>query len=230
MNAGDIMVSNVITIEPDALVSTAADLLLRNRISAVPVVDKDGKLVGIVSEGDLMRRPETGTERRRSVWLDVISSRRTAAAEFIKAHSRKVADVMTRDVITVTPLTPVSEVAALLERKRIKRVPVTIGGSVVGIVSRANLLQSLASLNDTNFQTTAPSDASIRKDVLSQLQKETWGRSPLLNVTVQNGTVDIWGVVESAEEQKAVQVLAEAVKGVRAVNNNTSVWPLTFDS
>ena len=230
MNAGDVMVSNVITIEPDALVSTAADLMLRNRISAMPVVDKEGHLVGLVSEGDLMRRPETGTERRRSVWLDILSSRQTAAAEFIKTHSRKVADVMTRDVITVTPLTSVSEIAALLERKSIKRVPVMAGDKLVGIVSRANLLHALASLREAPIPAAGDNDVAIRQEILAKMQEESWVRASLLNVTVQNGKVDIWGLVESPEEKRALQVLIESVNGVRAIDDNTTIRPAAFDS
>src|SRR5262245_55635647 len=124
MKASDVMVSNVITVGPDASILDVADLLLRNRISAVPVVGANGEIVGIVSEGDLINRPESETERRNSWWLDALASKEILAVEYIKSHSRKVADVMTREVITASPDASVADVAALLERNRIKRVPI----------------------------------------------------------------------------------------------------------
>lgn len=226
MIAADVMVSNVITVDPESCVQDVADVLLKSRISAVPVVDKTGALLGIVSESDLMRRTESGTERRRSAWLDILGSKQAAIADFVKARSRHVVDVMTRDVVTVTPTTPLSDVAALLERKRIKRVPVMKGNTLVGIVSRSNLLQALASLKGAKIPEVAPPDAAIRKNLLSQLVNQSWAHPSLLNVTVHDGTVDLWGVVDSAEEKKAVHVLAETVAGVRAVNDNIMVWPV----
>ena len=148
MKASDVMVSNVITVGPDASIQDVAELLLRNRISAVPVVGADGEILGIVSEGDLLNRPESETEHRRSWWLEALTSKETLAADYVKSHSRKVSDVMRRDVITAAPETPVAEVAALLEKYCIKRVPIVKDGRIVGIVSRANLLQGLASLKD----------------------------------------------------------------------------------
>src|SRR5262245_53931442 len=146
MNAADVMVTEVITVGPDALVQDVAHLLLTNRISAVPVVASDGRLLGIVSEGDLMRRAEAGTGRRRSWWLAALTGREPTAADYVKEHARKVTDVMTRRVITAPPDTPLRDIANLLEKNGIKRVPIVENGKVVGIVSRANLLQALASL------------------------------------------------------------------------------------
>jgi CBS-domain-containing membrane protein len=224
MNAQDVMVSDVITVGPDARIEDVADLLLRNRISAVPVLDKDGNLLGIVSEGDLLRRPEAGTERPHSVWLEFLTARETLAEEFIRSHSRKASDVMTRDVITVTPATPVGEIAALLERNRIKRVPVMKGGKLVGIVSRANLIQALASLKTAKLSKEAEADGAIRDKLVAELNVQAWTRPSLLNVTVQNGTVELWGIVDSEAERKAVHTLAEVTPGVRAVDDNLTVW------
>jgi CBS domain-containing protein len=148
MKAADVMVSNVISVGPQASVQEVADLLLRNRISAAPVIGPEGELVGIVSEGDLMRRPEVGTERRQSWWLSLLTSSEAMASDYIKSHSRKVVDVMTRRVVTATPDTPVGDIATLLEKHGIKRVPIVAEGKVVGIVSRANLLQALASVKN----------------------------------------------------------------------------------
>ncbi len=145
MKAADVMVSKVITVGVDASIGEVAGILLSNHISGVPVVGEKGEVVGIVSEGDLMRRPETGTTRRPSWWLALLSSDRSSAGEYIKSHSRKVADVMTRNVISATPDTSLGDIAAMLERNRIKRVPIFDGGKLVGIVTRANILQALAS-------------------------------------------------------------------------------------
>ena len=218
MKAADVMVSNVISVGSQASVQEVADLLLRNRISGVPVTGPQGELVGIVSEGDLMRRPEAGTERRHSWWLGLLASSEGMASEYIKSHSHKVVDVMTRRVVTATPDTPVSEIAALLEKHGIKRVPIVTDGKVVGIVSRANLLHALASLENVPAGTT--DDASIRSKLVSKLANERWTKPSLMNLIVHDGTVDLWGIVDSQTERKAVRVLVETTPGVRAVNDN----------
>ncbi len=224
MKASDVMVTNVISVAPNACVQDVAHILLKNHISAVPVVDADGAIVGIVSEGDLMRRAETGTLRRRPWWLAVLTGREGLAAEYVKEHSRKVADIMTRNVVTVQPDTPLAEVAAILEKNRIKRVPVVKNGKIVGIVSRANLLQALASMRK-EIEGVTPSDSVIRERVIEKLKAEPWARPSLINVIVQNGTVDLWGVVDSQTEKKAVRVAAEITPGVTAVNDNLIIRP-----
>jgi CBS domain-containing protein len=218
MKAADVMVSNVISVGSQASVQEVAHLLLRNRISGVPVTGPQGELVGIVSEGDLMRRPEAGTERRHSWWLGLLASSEGMASEYIKSHSHKVVDVMTRRVVTATPDTPVSEIAALLEKHGIKRVPIVTDGKVVGIVSRANLLHALASLENVPAGTI--DDASIRSKLVSKLANERWTKPSLMNLIVHDGTVDLWGIVDSQTERKAVRVLVETTPGVRAVNDN----------
>jgi CBS domain-containing protein len=225
MNAADVMVSNVITIGPDACVQDIANILLKNRISAVPVVGAQGELLGIVSEGDLVRRVEAGTELRRSWWLELMASREVLASEFVKTHSRKVTDVMTRKLITASPNTPLNEIAGLLEKHGIKRVPIVEAGKIVGIVSRANLLQALASLEKKQIPTVAADDQAIRTKLMDQLKAEPWAHTSLMNVIVQNGTVELWGLVASPAEKKAVRVLAEGIPGVHAVNDNLIVRP-----
>jgi len=224
MNAADVMVTNVITVGLDACLQDVAHLLLTNRISAVPVVDSDGKVVGIVSEGDLMRRAEAGTGRRRSWWLSLLTGKEGLAAQYVKEHSRKVADVMTRDVITATPDTPLQDIANVLEKNSIKRVPIIKDGKMVGLVSRANLLQALASLRK-QIEGGTPNDTKIRETVVQRLNAEPWLRSSLINVIVQDGTVELWGIVDSPTEKKAVRVAAEETAGVRAVNDNLIIRP-----
>jgi CBS domain-containing protein len=225
MKAADVMVTNVITVGPDVSVEDVARILLGSRISGVPVVGADGRLLGIVSEGDLMRRVEAGTGRKRPWWLAMFTGREVLASEFIKEHSRSVTDVMTRQVVTATPDTSLSAIANLLEKNAIKRVPIVSEGKVVGIVSRANLLQALAGMAKPVAAASPDDDSKIRERVLTQLQAEPWTRPSLINVLVQDGAVDLWGIVDSASEKKAIRVAAETTPGVRAVNDNLIIRP-----
>src|SRR5215471_10235748 len=227
MKAADIMVSNVITAGPEASVQDVAEVLLTHSISAVPVLEADGSLVGIISEGDLIRRTENDTDRRRPRWLVLLIGAQPIAAEFAKSHARKVADVMTREVIVAAPDTPLRDIAALLEKNGIKRVPIVKNRKLVGIVSRANLVQALASARKEVKAATATSDSMIREDVLSRLGAEPWTRKSRLNVIVHDGTVELWGVVRSQAEKKAVRIAAELTPGVRAVNDNLIVQSVT---
>ena len=227
MKAADVMVSNVITVRPDTPLREVADILLTNRISAVPVVGRNGDLIGIISEGDLIRRAETDTDRRRSWWLELLIGSTPLAAEYVKTHARSVADVMTRTVVTVTPDTPLRTIADRLERNSIKRVPVVKNGKVVGIVSRANLVQALASRLKAD-ESSGADDLTIREEVMARLDAEPWTRFAPLNVIVHDGTVDLWGIVDSETARKAVRVAAEVTPGVRAVNDNLIVKPVLF--
>jgi CBS domain-containing protein len=224
MKARDVMVSPVITMKPSSSVKEVAKTFLERRISAVPVVDDQGKLVGIVSDGDLMHRAEAGTQRQRPWWLRLLTAEETLAAEYVKAHARKVADVMTRDVITATADTPLYEIAALLEKNSIKRVPIVENGQLVGIVSRANLIQGVAS---TRKELEIPlSDATIRDRLLAHLKEQAWAHTLLLNVTVNGGVVDLWGMTTSEAERKAIRVVAESTPGVSAINDHLFTRPL----
>ena len=219
MRAADVMVSPVITVGPDRSVQDVAEILLENRISAVPVVSKDGNLLGIVSEGDLIRRIEIDTERRPSRWLALAIGSQPLAAEFIKSHAHRVADVMTRELIVASPDAPLRHIATLLEKNGIKRVPIVSNGKLVGIVSRANLIQGLASARKEVKAAAATSDRMIREELLSRLRTEPWATSRL-NVIVHDGTVELWGTVRSRTEKQAIQLAAELTSGVRAVNDN----------
>jgi CBS domain-containing protein len=223
MNASDVMVTDVITVKPTGTVREVAELLLTNRISAVPVVDEAGKLVGMVSEGDLLRRSEADTGHERAWWLRLLMGRESLAAEYVKEHSRRVADVMTRDVVSAEPGLPVADVATLLERHRIKRVPIVQNGKVVGIVSRANLIQALATLRKKLTSPDSIADTELREKIDARLKSEPWVRPFLVNVTVTDGAVDLWGLVDSTVEKRALRVAVENVPGVKAVNDNVTV-------
>lgn len=224
MKASDIMTKTVVAIGPDESVKTAAELMVRHRISALPVVDNDGKPVGMISEGDLMRRSELETDRRRSWWLDLVTGGERAADDYVKAFGIKVKDVMTANVISVTDMTPLPELAELLESKHIKRVPVMRGGKVAGIVSRANLVQALATLPQLLIPDSTPDDTAIRERIMTELGKQRWSNPAALNVVVRNGAVHLWGTVFSAGERKALGVLAGRIPGVKAVLDHTEYY------
>lgn len=221
MRADDIMSMNVISVSPGTDIHEIAKTLLVNRISAVPVVDDRGKLLGIVSEGDLIRRRESGTARHTSWWLRLLQNPNELAQEYVKTHGRTAKDVMTRKVITVTEETSVSEIAEILEKNRIKRVPVVHDGKVVGIVSRANLLHGLVVRKIPI--TRKGQGVELKKAVLEEL-RETGVRS-LIDVVVSDGAVHLCGSVESDPEKEALEIAASNTPGVTKVVNHVGVYP-----
>ena len=216
MRAIDVMVRDVVTVHPETDVAEAIKLLAEHDVSALPVVDPAGNLVGVLSEADLIRRAEIGTEKHRPWWLEAVTGGSTLAGEFAKSHGKKVGEVMTSGAIAVSEDAPLSEIATLFERKRIKRVPVVKDGKLVGIVSRSNLVQALASIvgrTDEHDET----DRQIRLDLQSRLQKQSWTDFGSRNITVGHGVVHLWGLVGSEAERKALLALAEGVPGVTRV-------------
>lgn len=221
MKARDVMTCHAISVTPDLAVQAIANTLVKNGISAVPVVGLDGRLLGIVSEGDLMRRVETGTLRQRSWWLEMMMSGRSLAEEFVKTHGLKAKDVMTTDVVTATPEATLREIADKMERHGVKRIPIVEGGCVVGVVSRANLVQAVASgMSDVAAQ---DADENLRQSIVKELNKKPWGYG-MVNVIVQDGKVSLWGVVDSDEEKKAIRVAAERNAQGSVVNDNLRVY------
>jgi CBS domain-containing protein len=221
MRADEIMSMNVMTVSPDTHVRDVARKLLERGVSALPVVDAEGRILGIISEGDLMRRRESGTERHPSWWLRLLQNPGDAAADYVKTHGLHAKDVMTRNVITVSENTPAAEIAELLEKHRIKRVPVVRQGKIVGIVSRANLLHGLI----VQKPPARPSTAGLRKAVLAEL-RETGVHSMVdAVVSESDGVVHLWGVVETEGAKKALEVAAEGTDGVTSVVNHVCVFP-----
>jgi len=225
MLARDIMTATVVTVASDARVEHIAKLLLDKHISAVPVVDSAGRLVGMVSEGDLMRRRENETERHRSWWLNLLAGPADQARDYVKVHGHTAEDVMTRDVITVGEDTPVGEIAEILEKRRIKRVPVVREGKVVGIVSRANLLHGLAAHKDQISVAPSSDDRTIRKQVMELVAREGWITHGSLNVLVTDGAVELWGWVDSEEERKALKIAVAEIPGVRSLEDHLGSVP-----
>jgi len=219
MKVQDIMTRKVLSIEPNAPVLQAVRSMLQNRISGLPVVNADGNLVGIVTEGDFLRRAETTTERRRPRWLEFFVGPGRLADEYVHTHAGKVADVMTPEPRTVTEDTPLEDVVRLMEKHRVKRLPVVRGKLLVGIVSRANLLHALASLAPTVPATTA-TDQTIRTNLLAEIESQKWAPAAFLNVTVQNGVVELWGTILDERERQALIVAAQNVPGVKDVRDH----------
>jgi CBS domain-containing protein len=225
MRAMDVMTRDVISVGPNTSVSEIAALFLRRRISGVPVVDGTGKLLGLVSEGDLVRRVETGTDARRSWWLDLLTESSEQAATYAKTHGKKAADVMTPEVVSATETTPLREIAGLMERHRIKRVPIMRDNRVVGIVSRANLIQGLASHGDLE-KAVSRDDEAIRESVLRELKAQTWTSLLTKNIVVTDGIVHLWGFVRSEDERRAIKVAAENAPGVKGVRDHLNIEPV----
>ncbi len=222
MNAGDVMIREVVTVGPDTPVMHIAQLLLSHGISGVPVVDDEGTLVGLVSEGDLLRRVEIGTERRRGSWRAFFTGTATLAEEYVRSHGTVARDIMTRDVVSVSRTTPLGEIADLMEQKHIKRVPVLEEGRLVGLVSRSNLLRAFASQR-AEPSASAADDSALREALLAELGRQVWSRRTENTVVVTDGVVHLWGLVATPEEMRAVELAAQGVAGVKGVRNHMIV-------
>ena len=224
LRAGDVMQTNVVTTNGDVSVTDAALTMLRHKISGLPVIGWDRRLIGIVTEGDLLRRAEIGTERHRAAWLELLRGPGRAAEEYTAAHARKISEVMSdREVVAVKPDTPLSEVVELIEKHKIKRVPVvTDDGRVLGIVSRADFLRALVDAAPADVATPG-SDAQIRDQILTAIDREKWSPRATINVMVTDGTVELNGCIIDDRERAAMIVLAENVPGVKKVVDHL-VW------
>ena len=219
MLAKDVMTRHVISVEPDASVMQAVRLMLQHRISGLPVMTAEGEFVGIVSEGDLLRRVELGTQRRRPRWLEFLIGPGRMAAEYVQARGRKVRDVMTTTVYTADEDTPLDAVVQLMEKHRIKRLPVMRGSTVVGLITRANLLHALANLA-REARPSAASDQAIRDRLLAELDKQPWAPVNLIDIVVRDGVVELWGVITDERQREALIVAAESTDGVQGVEDH----------
>jgi CBS domain-containing protein len=219
MKAKDVMTSPVVSVEPDASIWQAVRIMLQRHISGLPVVDQKGGLVGIVTEGDFLRRVETGTQRRRPRWLEYLIGPGRLADEYTRAHGRKVSEIMTADPLTITEDTPLDEIVRLMEKRQIKRLPVVRDQQVVGIVSRANLVHALASVA-RDIRPTSSGDQAIRDRILAELASQSWAPIALVDVHVRDSVVELWGMITDERERKAIVVAAENAPGVKAVNDH----------
>jgi CBS domain-containing protein len=220
MRVKDVMTPNVICIGADEPILKAARLMLQNRISGLPVIDKDGELVGIVTEGDFLRRSELGTQRQRPKWLEFIVGPGRLAQEYTQSSGRKVEAIMTPDPRTIGEDEMLEAVVDTMERHHVKRLPVTRGGRVVGIISRANLMHALASLT-RDIAAPAAGDLALRDQILAAIGKQDW--APRINVIVSGGVAELHGVITDNRERAGLIVAAENVPGVKRVRDHL-VW------
>lgn len=222
MKVVDVMTREVVSIAPDASVMEAVRLMLQHKISGLPVIDGAGKLQGVVTEGDFLRRVETGTERKRSRLVEFLLGPGRLATDYVHATGRKVDEVMTPDARTVGEDEPLEKVVHLMERYRIKRVPVVRGDKVVGIVTRQNLMRALASLALAEHPVAAD-DATIRERLLAELKRQSWAPVGLIDVVVKDGVVKLSGALTDERERQAIRIAAENIAGVKKVEDHL-VW------
>ena len=219
MRVQDVMTQHVIAVGPNDPITKAVRAMLQNDISGLPVLDLEGRLVGMITEGDLLRRAETQTQHKRPRWLEFFVGAGKLADEYVHTHGRKVSEVMTSDPVSVVEETPLEDVVTLMEKRRIKRLPVIRGVKVVGMVSRANLLHALARLSSES-KPGSSDDKIIRQTLLAELSHEKWAPVGALDITVRNGVVDLWGSITDERERQALIVAAENVPGVKAVKDH----------
>jgi CBS domain-containing protein len=225
MRAQQIMTQHVITIGADAPIAEAVDTMLRHHVSGLPVVDADGDLIGIVSEGDFIRRAEIGTQRKRGRWLSFLVGTDRVAADFVRSHGRKVSEIMTPDPLTVWEDTPLDEIVEIMESNNVKRLPVVRGKRLVGIVTRSDFLATVADLA-RHAPSPSADDDHLRAQVVAAIDGAAWGPCRL-KVTARDGVVILSGVVASKNARQAAIVAAENVPGVKKVLDNleTRAYP-----
>jgi CBS domain-containing protein len=217
MQAKDVMTHPVISVSTRDLIGKAVLLMLQHKISGLPVFDDSEKLAGIVSEGDFLRRAETDTLRRRPRWVEFLVGPGKLADEYVHASTRKVSEVMTAEVHTVSENAPLDEVVAIMERNHIKRVPVMYREKVVGIVTRADILRAL--IDGTKPRLSSADDITIRGQLLSHLAQQRWAPVGTIDVAVRNGVVTFSGFITDERERRALCTAAENIPGVKRVED-----------
>ena len=228
MKARDLMSTKVVTVDPDTPVRDIAALMVEKHISGVPVVDEHDSLVGIISEGDLLRRPELGTERpHRRRWLSFFTDAQEQAREFTKTHALRAEEVMTKSVVFIDEDTSLGEVVSKMEKRNVKRLPVMSDGRLVGIVSRVDMLRALAARQAEPVPPPPESDAAIRATLNDVLRHEDWAQSAMVNIIVSDGVVHLWGVIDSNAQRDALRVAAENIPGVTAVEEHLTLSMIT---
>jgi CBS domain-containing protein len=218
MRVRDVMTYGAIGVSEDASLTEAIETLLRSRVSALLVFDADHALAGILSEGDLLRRSELGTEKHVPRWLEFLLSGGSLAESYAHVHGRKASEVMTKTVITISEDAELSEAVDLMLRKRVKRLPVLRGDAVVGIVARSDLLKGLlAALPKPGAQ---PSDAEIKRTIQAEMDKLPWAPRASVRVDVVNGTVTYDGAITDERLRDGLRVIAENTAGVVAIRDH----------
>jgi len=225
MQAREVMTKDVVMVRPETTVGEIAALLVTHRIGAVPVVSGDDRrLLGVVSQTDLVHRSETGTEKRRKWWLEIFADPNAKAREYVKSHGHKAQDVMTRMVVSVSEGASLAEVADALDTHGIRQVPVVTEGRLAGMISRADLVRALAQASIT-AAAARPDGGALQKAIWDQIKAQAWLKTSYVNLAVKDGVVELWGAVESDEQRHALKVLVEGVPGVTKVEGNVTLMP-----
>jgi CBS domain-containing protein len=224
MHAQDVMTKDVITVGPDTTVGEIAALLVRHRISAVPVVAAENRVIGIVSQTDLAHRSETETEKCRKWWLDIFADADAKAREYVKSHGLEAEDNTTRFLVSVAPKANIAEVADLLDTHRIRQVPVMEGGKLLGMVSRTDLVRKLAEVAIV-APAARPDNGALQKAIWDKIHEQPWLGSAYVSLTVKDGVVEVWGAVDSDQQRQALRVLVEGVSGVQKVVERVGLLP-----
>ncbi|MFI5013765.1 MAG: CBS domain-containing protein [Hyphomicrobiales bacterium] len=221
MQARDVMTTPLISVTPETRTRDAIELMLKHHLSGLPVLDEEGKLVGLLSEGDFIRRSELGTEKHRSRFIAFILGPGRTAHDYTKSHARHVRGVMTQEVIAVAEDTSLEEIVSLMEKHAIKRVPVMRGDDVVGMVTRSDLLRALVTASRRREE--SMDDGAIKERILAELAKEEWAPSSCIGVEVKDGAVDLTGTIFDARQRLALKVVVENTPGVKTVHDRL-VW------
>jgi CBS domain-containing protein len=227
MKVGDVMTKLIVKVLPEANVTEAVRVMLSNHLSGLLVMNNENKLVGVVTEGDFLRRVETGTERKRAPWLEFLTGPKRLAEDYVRSHGRTVGEVMSRNVITITEDTPIEDAVAIMERKKIKRLPVLDGDKVVGVLRRSDLMRAMATLGRAAY---APEegDAAIRNHIIAELKTHAWAPIAQIDIAVTDGVVEFWGTITEESQREALRVCAENTSGVKkVVDHLTWVEPIS---
>lgn len=222
MKAQDIMTRDVITVSPDKSIKDIAALMVEKHISGIPVVGTDGAIIGMVSQSDLLHRAEVGTQRKHKWWFRLFADSNALANEFVKTHGHKAHDIMTRYVVSVREDAELRDVADILDKHRIKRVPVVKDGRLVGLITRGDLVRAL-SLTQVSKSAKKIDNAALHKALQDRIQKQPWINKTYINLTADDGAVEMWGFVDSAEQHRALRLLVEETEGVTKVDDKITV-------
>lgn len=228
MQVADVMTRNVISVTPNTTLSEAIDTMVRSHVSGLPVIADDGRLVGILTEGDLLRRAELGTQEPRANWFTAFFKAGHLAQTYAQSHGRRVDEIMTPDVVAIAPNARLEEAVRLMKQHDIKRLPVINDGRVVGLLSRADLVRTLAEFLRTPYEEPPASDDSIRAAIEAELKAQPWAPVATVRVKVRDGQVELCGAITDESLRNAIRIIAENAPGVRSVLDNINwIEPMT---
>jgi CBS domain-containing protein len=227
MRVKDVMTKNVVSVSPQASVAEALDTMTRSRLSGLPVIDDAGALVGVVSEGDFLRRSELETEKPGSHWLASFFTPGRAATIYARTHARRVAEIMSTDVATIEETAGLDEAAEIMEKRRVKRLPVVSDGKVVGMITRADFVRALALFLRKPSDQALVSDGEIERRIRAEMAAQLWAPTASVEFVVKDGVVNLEGVLSDERQRNAILALVENVEGVRMVHDHM-VWVESF--